>query len=148
MGGDDGVGGDNMGGDDGMGGEGGAGHGGGGQAGESGAGQGGEGGSSDAMCVSENLSIELVSATPTQLHDHLPIAGDARATLLATINSGTPLTFTVPVEGTNPHDHTLTFTPQQLNTLRNGGSVATITSSTSGPSTNQHTHTYSIECAP
>jgi hypothetical protein len=26
--------------------------------------------------------------------------------------------------------------------------VATITSSTSGPSTNQHTHTYSIECAP
>ena len=68
--------------------------------------------------------------------------------LLDIINSGTPLTFTLPVEGTNPHDHTLTFTPQELTTLRNGGSVAMITSSTGGPATNLHTHTYSLECAP
>jgi hypothetical protein len=151
-GGDGGMGGDNDGGGEGGGGQGGAGQGGGGQGGgqgaEGGGGQGGEGGSSDAACASANLSFALVSATPQQQHDHLPIAGAARTNLLDIINSGTPLTFTLPVEGTNPHDHTLTFTPQELTTLKNGGSVAMITSSTGGPSTNLHTHTYSLECAP
>lgn len=142
MGGDDGMAGDDgMGGDDGTGGEGGAG-----QSGQGG--QGGQGGSPEATCASANLSITLISATPNQQHDHLPIDGAARTTLLASINSGTPLTFTLPVEGSNPHDHTLTFTPEQLTTLRNGGTVPMITSSTSGPSSNLHTHTYSLECAP
>jgi len=134
-----------MGGDDGMGGEGGVGDGG--IGGMGGMGQGGEGGASDAMCTNVNLGIMEVSATPTQLHDHLPIVGVARMTLVGMINSGAPLVFTLPEEGTNTHDHTLTFTAQQLTTLRNGGTVATITSSTDGPTANQHTHTYSIECA-
>jgi hypothetical protein len=132
-------------GDNGMGGVGQGGEGGVGQGGEGGVGQ---GGSSDAVCKGANLSIALVSATPPQAHDHLPIVGAAGTTLLDIINSGMPLTFTLPVEGSNPHDHTLTFTPQELTTLRNGGTVAMITSSTGGPPGNLHTHTYSIECAP
>ena len=84
-----------------------------------------------------------------QQHDHLPIAGAARTTLLAMINTGTPLVFTLPEEGMNTHDHTLTFTAQQLTVLRNGGALAmNVTSSMGGPMGNPHTHTYSIECAP
>ena len=152
MGGDDGMRGDDgTGGESGMSGEGGVGQGGEGGAGRGGAGgagQGGEGGVPDAMCASEDLDVLLVVASPLKLHDHLPIAEMARTTFVDIVNSGAPLTFRLSVKGSNPHDHTLTFTPQELTTLRNGGTVAMITSSTSGPAGNLHTHTYSIECAP
>ena len=139
-----GMGGEGLGGDDGMGGEGGVGVGG-----EGGVGVGGEGGSTDALCASANLSFTQVSANPMQQHDHLPIAGAARTTLLAMINTGMPLVFTLPEEGQNTHTHTLTFTAQQLTILRNGGALGmNITSSMGGPQGNQHTHTYAIECAP
>ena len=126
-----------------------------GSAGSAGTGMGGEGmggegmgGAPDAMCTTANLTVTLVSATPMQQHDHLPIMGAARTTLLNMINTGMPLVFTLPEEGSNAHDHTLTFTAQQLTTLRNGGSVAMITSAMGGPMGNMHTHTYAIGCAP
>ena len=51
--------------------------------------------------------------------------------------------------GTNPHDHTLTFTAQQLTVLRNGGALTmNLTTSMGGPAMSVHTHTYSIECEP
>jgi hypothetical protein len=138
MGGDDGMGGQGMGGDDGMGGQG-----------MGGDGAGGEGGSTDAMCTTGNLSITLVSAAPMQAHDHLPIMGAARTTLLGMINTGAPLTFTLPMDGSNPHSHALTFTAQQLTVLRNGGTLAmNVTSAMGGPTGNMHTHTYALECAP
>jgi hypothetical protein len=127
-----------------MGGEGGIGVGG-----EGGVGQGGEGGAPDGMCTTANLGLTLVSAAPMQAHDHLPVTGAARTTLLNMINSGMPLVFTLPTDGTNPHNHTLTFTAQQLTVLRNGGALAmNVTSSVGGPTGNMHTHTYSIECQP
>ena len=136
-----GMGGEGMGGE-GMGGEG--------MGGESvgGMGMGGEGGSTDAMCLAANLDVDLVSSSMPQQHDHLPIPGAQLTTLANMINSGMPLVFTLPEEGSNPHQHTLTFTAQQLTTLRNGGSIAMITSAMNGPMMNMHTHTYSIDCAP
>jgi hypothetical protein len=132
------------GGDTGMGGEGGAE-----QGGQGGVGQGGEGGSSDVMCTGANLGIAIVSSDPAQLHDHLPINGASRAALVSMINTGSPLVFTLPMDGSNPHDHTLTFTAQQLTVLRNGGALAmNIRSSMGGPTGNIHTHLYSIECEP
>jgi hypothetical protein len=119
----------------------------GGQGGEGGGG--GEGGASASMCTTANLDVTLVSATGTQRHDHLPINGAFRTTLLAMINTGSPLVYTLPPEGMNVHDHTLTFTAGQLTTLRNGGSLqANVTTSTGGPQNNRHTHTYAITCAP
>jgi hypothetical protein len=118
-----------------------------GQAGESGqAGQGGEGGTpTSPLCVSAALGITQVSTTAVNAHDHLPIAGASRTTLLDLINTGAPLTFTTPTDGNNPHTHTITFTAGQLTTLRNGGALGTnITSSM----TNGHTHTYAFECQP
>jgi hypothetical protein len=101
------------------------------------------------MCSTNDLTVTLVSATGTQMHDHLPINGAFRRTLLGMINTGSPLVFTLPPEGTNVHDHTLTFTARQLNTLRSGGTLAAnVTTSTGGPGGNRHTHTYSISCAP
>jgi hypothetical protein len=135
-----------------MGGEGGenqAGSGGGDQGGQGGqSGEGGEGGASTAMCSTADLDVVLVSATGTQMHDHLPVNGMFRTTLLGMINTGSPLVFTVPPEGMNVHDHTLTFTAQQLTTLRNGGAVQMLTTSTGGPNNNRHTHTYAIDCEP
>jgi hypothetical protein len=134
---------------EGMGGEGMGGEGMGGEAGTSGmggVGVGGEGGSADAMCATNALTF--TELTSMQAHDHLPITGQARMMLLSMINTGSPLVFTMPEEGSNPHQHTLTFTAQQLTTLRNGGTIAMITTSTSGPANNMHTHTYSIDCAP
>ena len=130
-----GMGGEGMGGE-GMGGEG-----------MGGEGMGGEGGSTDAMCTRANLSVELVSSSTMQAHDHEP-TGASLTTLFNMINTGMPLVFTLPEDGSNPHQHTLTFTAPQLTTLRNGGTIAMITSSTNGPMGNMHTHTYSIECAP
>lgn len=119
----------------------------GGQGGEGGGG--GEGGASASMCSSADLDVVLVSATGTQRHDHLPINGAFRTTLLNMINTGSPLVFTLPPEGSNVHDHTLTFTARQLTTLRNGGALQTnITSSVGGPNNNQHTHTYALDCEP
>jgi hypothetical protein len=132
------------GGDPGMGGEGGMG-----MAGEGGMGVGGEGGGTEPSCVDANLSFMHVSAAPPQAHTHLPVQGAARTTLINLINSGMPLTFTMPEDGTNPHQHTLTFTPQQLTVLRNGGALAmNVMSSMGGPTMNMHMHTYSIECEP
>lgn len=132
-GGDDGMGGQGMGGDDGMGGQ----------------GVGGEGGSSEAMCTTANLTVTQVSAMPMQQHNHLPINGTFRTTLLGMINTGAPLVFTLPTDGSNAHNHTLTFTAQQLTTLKTGGTLAmNVTSSTNGPQNNQHTHTYRLDCAP
>jgi hypothetical protein len=112
-------------------------------------GEGGEGGASASMCASGDLDVELVSATGTQRHDHLPINGAFRTALLDMINTGSPLTFTLPEEGMNAHDHTLTFTAQQLTTLRNGGALSSnVTTSTGGPNNNRHTHTYAIDCEP
>jgi hypothetical protein len=92
--------------------------------------------------------LTAVSIT-SQAHDHLPISGTDRTTLLDVINSGTPLTFTLPTDGTNAHNHTLTFTAGQLTTLRDGGALMMdVTSSQNGPGGNMHTHTYSIECEP
>ncbi len=143
------------GGSGGMGGEPGGGEGGvgdGGMAGTAGTagmgGAGGEGGSSDAMCTTGNLGFELLSSAPMQQHDHLPIAGMNRTTFLAMVNTGMPLTFTLPQDGTNTHTHTLTFMAGQLTTLRNGGTIASITTAMGGPAGNMHTHTYSIECGP
>jgi hypothetical protein len=120
----------------------------GGQGGED-TGVGGEGGASSAMCSTNDLTVTLVSATGTQQHDHLPINGTFRNTLLGMINTGSPLVFTLPQEGNvTLHDHTVTFTAGQLTTLRNGGSVAMITSAIGGSNTNRHTHTYAISCAP
>jgi hypothetical protein len=130
----------------GMGGEGGVGDGG--MAGTAGttAGMGGEGGSTEQVCATGDLSfMELDSM---QAHDHLPIAGMARMTFLGMINTGMPLVFNLPDDGTNSHSHTLTFTGAQLTTLRNGGTIAMITSGMGGPAANMHTHTYSIECEP
>jgi hypothetical protein len=148
-----GEGGDNQAGGGGTGGSSGAGTGGtagadqGGQGGEGG--MGGEGGASASMCSTADLDVELVSATGTQRHDHLPINGTFRTTLLGMINTGSPLTFTLPPEGMNVHDHTLTFTAPQLATLRNGGALQmNVTSSVDGPTNNQHTHTYAIDCEP
>ena len=127
-----------------MGGEGGIGEGG--MAGSAGMGMGGEGGSTDMMCATQDLSfMELMSM---QAHDHLPIQGMDRMAILGMINTGAPLVFDLPDDGTNTHSHTLTFTAAQLTTLRNGGTIAMITSSMGGPAMNMHTHTYSIECAP
>jgi hypothetical protein len=132
------------GGEPGMGGEGGVGVGG-----EGGMGVGGEGGSTDPMCVSADLSFTHVSAAPMQQHTHLPVQGAARTTLVNLINSGMPLTFTMPEDGANAHTHTLTFTAPQLTVLRSGGALTmNITSSMGGPGMNMHTHTYSIECEP
>jgi hypothetical protein len=132
------------GGEPGLGGEGGAGVGG-----EGGVGVGGEGGATPSLCTTANLTFTHVSAAPMQAHDHLPIQGMPRTTLLNMINSGMPLTFTLPEEGTNPHQHTLTFTAQQLTVLRNGGELAmNVTTSMGGPAMNMHTHTYSIACEP
>jgi hypothetical protein len=101
------------------------------------------------MCLTADLSVTHVSATGTQRHDHLPINGTFRTTLLSMINTGAPLTFTLPSEGLSVHNHTLTFTAQQLTTLRNGGALQTnITSAVGGSVGNRHTHTYAIECAP
>ena len=122
-----------------------------GMGGEGGQGVGGEGGGTDSMCVSGNLSFMHVSAAPMQQHTHLPVQGMSRTTLVNLINSGMPLTFTMPEDGASPHQHTLTFTAQQLTVLRNGGALAmNITSSMGGPGMgmNVHTHTYSIECEP
>jgi hypothetical protein len=133
----------------GAGGEGMGGEGGDAMGGEGGVGVGGEGGSTDAMCTTANLSVMLVSADPMQAHTHLPINGAARVTLLGMINSGSPLVFTLPTAGTNPHNHTLTFTAPQLTVLRNGGALAMdVTSAMGGPAGNMHTHTYEIECEP
>lgn len=117
----------------------------GGQGGEGG--EGGEGGASASMCSTADLDVELVSATGTQRHDHLPINGNFRTTLLSMINTGSPLTFTLPPEGTNVHDHTLTFTARQLATLRDGGAL-NITTAVGGVMANRHTHTYAIDCEP
>jgi hypothetical protein len=117
-----------------------------GQGGEGG-GEGGEGGASTSMCSVADLGVVLVSATGTQQHDHLPINGAFRTTLLGMINTGSPLTFTLPPEGMNVHDHTLTFTARQLNTLRNGGTV-NVTTAVGGVQANRHTHTYAFDCAP
>jgi hypothetical protein len=134
------------GGDPGMGGEGGQGVGG---VGEGGMGVGGEGGATGSVCISNNLSFTLVSSAPMQAHDHLPVAGMSRMTLIDMINTGMPLIFTLPEDGSNPHQHTLTFTAQQLTVLRNGGELAmNVTTSMGGPMGNMHTHTYSIECEP
>jgi len=127
----------------GMGGEGGIGEGG--MGGSAGMGMGGEGGSGDAMCATGDLSFMEMSM---QAHDHLPINGMARTTILGMINTGMPLVFNLPDDGTNTHSHTLTFTAAQLTTLRNGGTIAMITSGMGGPAMNMHTHTYSISCAP
>ena len=119
----------------------------GGDTGDAGSGTGGEGGSTGAMCATDDLSFTETSTG--QAHDHLPVQGAARTTLLNMINTGAPLTFTMPEDGTNPHTHTLTFTAPQLTTLRNGGALAMdITSSTDGPGGNMHTHSYEIECEP
>jgi hypothetical protein len=137
-----GMGGEGMGGE-GMGGEGMGGEGMGGE------GMGGEGGASDAMCTTQNLTVTFVSASSTQAHDHVPINGTARMTLLGMINTGAPLVFTLPSDGSNPHTHTLTFTANQLTILRNGGALAmNVTSSMGGPAGNMHTHTYAIDCEP
>jgi hypothetical protein len=119
-----------------------------GMGGEGGMGMGGDG-SGDAMCAAADLGVALISGNPMQAHDHLPITGTALTTLVNMINSGTPLTFTLPSEGSNPHDHTLTFTANQLTVLREGGALTmNVTSSTGGPTGNMHTHTYSVECEP
>jgi hypothetical protein len=95
------------------------------------------------------LDVVLVSATGTQRHDHLPINGAFRTTLLSMINTGSPLTFTLPPEGTNVHDHTLTFTARQLVTLRDGGALQmNVTTAVGGVMANRHTHTYAIDCEP
>jgi hypothetical protein len=52
----------------------------GGQGGEGGGG--GEGGASASMCSTADLDVVLVSATGTQRHDHLPVNGTFRTTLL------------------------------------------------------------------
>jgi hypothetical protein len=137
----------------GMGGEGGEGNAGGqggvGDGGDGGTSVGGEGGATTQACTTGNLSFTHVSAAPMQQHTHLPIQGAARTTLLNLINTGMPLTFTLPEDGTNPHTHTLTFTAPQLTTLRNGGALAmNIRTAMGGPATNMHTHLYSIECEP
>lgn len=100
------------------------------------------------MCTTQNLGVTIVLPN-MQAHTHLPINGTSRTTLLGMINSGAPLVFTLPTDGSNPHTHTLTFTAQQLTTLRNGGALTmNVTSSTGGPTGNMHTHTYALECAP
>jgi hypothetical protein len=106
---------------------------------------GGEGGGGPQnMCVGSNLTFDHDSTTAAQEHTHLPIQGMARTALVDLINTGSPLTFEMPEDGNNEHTHTITFTANQLETLRNGGTVQDIESSTE----NGHTHTYSIECAP
>jgi hypothetical protein len=109
-------------------------------------GAGGEGGSTEQTCANNALSFDELD--PMQAHDHLPVLGMDRTTFVTMVNAGTPLVFTMPEEGTNPHTHTLTFTAGQLTTLRNGGTIASITSSMGGPAANMHTHSYTIECGP
>ncbi|HEX6271816.1 MAG TPA: hypothetical protein VFZ53_02195 [Polyangiaceae bacterium] len=114
-----------------------------------GEGMGGEGGSAEASCTTQDLGISLVPANPMQAHDHLPLAGAARMTLLGMINTGSPLTLTMPSDGSNPHTHTLTFTAQQLTVLRNGGALQmNVTTAMGGPAENMHTHAYALECQP
>jgi hypothetical protein len=130
----EGMGGEGMGGE-GMGGEG-----------MGGEGMGGEGGATEAMCATNDLNIMELNAM--QQHNHIPLMGTAQTTLVNMINTGMPLVFTLPEDGSNPHQHTLTFTAQQLTTLRNDGSIAMMTTSSGGPAMNMHTHTYSLSCAP
>jgi len=109
---------------------------------------GGEGGGTTSpMCISANFSIEQESTTAPQDHDHLPLGMALRAELIDMINTGAPLVLTLPEDGNNDHDHTLTFTAQQLTTLRNGGALAMGLESSEAAG-NQHTHTYTIECEP
>jgi hypothetical protein len=110
------------------------------------AGAGGEGGATTPTCASADLSFNELNST--QNHDHLPVGGMNRTTLLSMINTGMPLVFTMPTDGMTDHTHTITFTAGQLTTLRNGGTIAMITTSMGGPAMNMHTHTYSIECEP
>jgi hypothetical protein len=133
-----------MGGEGGMGGES-AGEGGigPGQAGETGSA--GEGGSPTAtMCLGMNFSMEHLSTTAGQNHDHFPLGAMLRSALINQINSGSPLTLSLPDDGAADHSHDLIFTAMQFATLRNGGAIAMITSSEE----NGHTHTYTLECEP
>jgi hypothetical protein len=94
----------------------------------------GGGGSGTRMCQQGALSaVELPGAS----HVH---------SLLITamgINMGTT-TYTAAAGGLQTHLHAVILTPEELATLREGG---TVTKTTAMDSTD-HTHTYEIECTP
>jgi hypothetical protein len=87
-------------------------------------GTGGSGGGTSANCV--GLTFEQTNDWP---HDHIPADMAARNTFLealaAHINGATAtMPFNVPTEGMGMgHTHAITFTAQEIATLKGGGTV-------------------------
>jgi hypothetical protein len=102
-------------------------------------GSGGSGGGGAGMCDMASLDV-MQTATTGMDHDHLPLTGPQQTQLVMMINTGAPLELGLSGDG---HNHTLTFTADQLGMLESGGTVTGLVSS----SDNGHTHTYTISCA-
>jgi len=110
-----------------------------------GTGAGGAGGTgAGGMCGSAGIS--QTATTSTGPHTHIPTDATALMQLkmdLKTLINGTMSTmdFTLPMDV--GHTHKIKLTAEQVTTLKGGGTVMGILSTTD----NSHSHTYSITCA-
>jgi hypothetical protein len=103
-----------------------------------GGGMAGAGGGAGNMCMQSAFNI---TQTSMGAHDHLPLTNPTD--LVMHVNGATAtMAFTLPMDGNPMHMHTITLTQQQVDTLRGGGSVTGVVSSTDS----MHSHTYTISC--
>lgn len=101
------------------------------------AGSGGTGGSGGGMCGTANIVH-----TSNNTHTHIPGDSAQLKMSLKTLINGTMSTmeFTLPDDG--GHVHKITLTAQQVTTLKGGGMVPGVESTTDGG----HKHTYTLSC--
>lgn len=127
------------------GGSGGAATGGGGSGGAAtGGGGAGGGGGGGGMCGTANIAHTACSSGCQHTHVEDAVKAMLVMNLKAHINGAmATMAFTLPSAGPNGgHTHTLTFTAQQITTLKGGGMVTGVVSSNDG----NHTHTYTVSC--
>jgi hypothetical protein len=107
--------------------------------GSAGGGAGGMGGGMSCM------DLEVEQTDPATGHTHIPTgaAGDTFLQALAAHINGPMATmpFTEPSDGTPAHTHTITFTQQEITTLRGGGTVTRRSSMDNG-----HDHEWELSC--
>ena len=131
----------------------------GGGGGSSGGGSGGEGGAFGGAAGAGGAGPQCEGVTMTHTassisvgHYHLATADADKNALMAYINDDARgATFTLTVQGPSMHTHTITFTSEQITTLRSGGEVTLAPSSQPinavGSTPPAHTHTYTIKCS-
>jgi len=89
-------------------------------------------------------SVTLTISGGTMAHDHLPLPAADTLNMVTQIRAATNgVSLTLPME-TDGHTHALPLTQAHLATLRGGGMLTGIVSSTF----TGHNHTYAIQCGP